>query len=317
MQNKDIYFNFLEQLRRSGVTNMYGAAEYLTPDVEDEDCPVKRDFELLPHAEAVEVLKEWMKNYVELSKRLGWATTEEEISDMENYSKLFDESISRDDVDSFLKVLADENMLEELNEAEHIWKDGDFLFIVSFKNGSTKFFAQVDNSIDIYPTVNDYALAFGIDPVEEEKKVNELLGIEVKEEPIDSDESEDVFDYETGKLESEKPLDEEKKEKVIIKDDQPVKLQVVYEPYDRYASSGMHTAIIARDTYLQALKDMVDKMGLYIDSDEIEEENLTCEEIIESIERSNGDGCDFIYTLKDLLSGETIIGNDYDDQEEW
>lgn len=313
MQNKDIYFNFLEQLRRSGVTNMYGAAEYLTPDVEDEDCPVKRDFELLPHAEAVEVLKEWMKNYVELSKRLGWATTEEEISDMENYSKLFDESISRDDVDSFLKVLADENMLEELNEAEHIWKEGDFLFIVAFKDGSTKFFAQVDNSIDIYPTVNDYALAFGIDPVEEEKKVNELLGIEVKEEPIDSEEFEDVYDYETGKLESEKHLKEAKKQELIIKDNQPVELEVIYESF----FGGRAYEFFAADTYLQALKDIITKLLLDIDIDKIEEQNLTCEDILDLMEETNDDNIQPIYRIKDLLTGKTIFNPSYEIDDDW
>ena len=30
MQNKDIYFNFLEELRKSGITNMYGASAFLT-----------------------------------------------------------------------------------------------------------------------------------------------------------------------------------------------------------------------------------------------------------------------------------------------
>ena len=45
------YWNYLEELRRSGVTNMYGATPYLM----DEFNLSKED--------AREVLKDWMENY--------------------------------------------------------------------------------------------------------------------------------------------------------------------------------------------------------------------------------------------------------------
>lgn len=45
------YWWYLEDLRRSGITNMYGAAPYL----QDEFC--------LTHEEATKILIDWMKNY--------------------------------------------------------------------------------------------------------------------------------------------------------------------------------------------------------------------------------------------------------------
>lgn len=45
------YWIFLEKLRRSGVTNMYGA----TPYIEEEFG--------VTHSEAVSILSDWMTNY--------------------------------------------------------------------------------------------------------------------------------------------------------------------------------------------------------------------------------------------------------------
>jgi hypothetical protein len=56
------YYNFLEALRRTGVTNMYGASIYLE-DVEEFN---------LNSAQAKNVLCNWMHNYNELSKKYGW-----------------------------------------------------------------------------------------------------------------------------------------------------------------------------------------------------------------------------------------------------
>lgn len=60
--NKDRteYFQFLEKLRKSGVTNMFGAVPYL---VEEFD---------LEENEAKNILLFWMENYTELAKGYGW-----------------------------------------------------------------------------------------------------------------------------------------------------------------------------------------------------------------------------------------------------
>jgi hypothetical protein len=51
MSTLDIYFDYLDGLRESGVVNMYGASEYL-----------QRDWDL-SRTEAREVLKEWMESF--------------------------------------------------------------------------------------------------------------------------------------------------------------------------------------------------------------------------------------------------------------
>ena len=55
------YYNILEAIRKSGITNMFGAAPYLK-----EFCPK------LSHKEAQVILANWMRNYNELSEKYGW-----------------------------------------------------------------------------------------------------------------------------------------------------------------------------------------------------------------------------------------------------
>lgn len=316
-ENRDQYFNFLEELRKSGVTNMFGATPYL-----------EAQFEELTHSEATEILKDWMKNYSELSKRLGWdrsmtpntdsEESQEENNEAEDYSKLFDSDVSRDTIDSFLKVMADTDMIGELNNANHIWYVEGLPFVVSYNDGSTKFFYETDRDVVLYNDLQEWVDDFGGSFEEAAQKIHEVTGLDLNqgEEQIPDEDEEKVFDYETGDIEQvkEESLDEDIK-KVDIKDDQPVKLEVTFISYD---DGRTHRSKIARDTYLQALKDMVDKMQLYLDSDEIEEENMDCNQIIKSIEESNGDGCDGIISLKDLLTNQKIIDNEqYYSEEEW
>lgn len=51
MKTDNKYWIYLEMLRRSGVTNMYGAAPYL-----------QKEFNISKQ-EAVKILADWMKNY--------------------------------------------------------------------------------------------------------------------------------------------------------------------------------------------------------------------------------------------------------------
>ena len=48
------YWIYLEELRRSGITNMFGAVPYLTAEFEDEGMTRKQ---------ASEILADWMRNY--------------------------------------------------------------------------------------------------------------------------------------------------------------------------------------------------------------------------------------------------------------
>ena len=51
MKTDNKYWIYLEMLRRSGVTNMYGAASYL-----------QKEFNISKQ-EAIKILADWMKNY--------------------------------------------------------------------------------------------------------------------------------------------------------------------------------------------------------------------------------------------------------------
>jgi hypothetical protein len=55
------YYNALEVIRKSGVTNMFGAAPYL-----------REVFPELSHMESNEILCNWMENYDALSEKYGW-----------------------------------------------------------------------------------------------------------------------------------------------------------------------------------------------------------------------------------------------------
>lgn len=55
------YYQMLEAIRKSGITNMFGAAPYLK-----ELCSE------LSKEEANQILRNWMRNYDELNKRFGW-----------------------------------------------------------------------------------------------------------------------------------------------------------------------------------------------------------------------------------------------------
>lgn len=98
----------------------------------------------------------------------------------------------------------------------------------------------------------------------------------------------------------------------------PVKLHVEYEPYDRYTQNPIKKANITAPTLREALAKMVDKMTLYLEPDEVMdvEEFPTENDIIERISESNGDGCDFIYLLKDSNDGFIYIDEGMDNEEE-
>lgn len=98
-----------------------------------------------------------------------------------------------------------------------------------------------------------------------------------------------------------------------------ITLEVKFEVYGRYGDGGeIITAKVSGKDLRHALMRMVDKMRLYIKSDDIEENNLTAEEILDSISDSNGDGCDMIYHLKNLTTGEVLIDEpEYWDEQDW
>lgn len=98
-----------------------------------------------------------------------------------------------------------------------------------------------------------------------------------------------------------------------------VTLYVEYEPYERYTQSPIKKARVSGPTLLEALKKLVDNMRLYIDSEDIEDQDMNDQEVIEAIQRWNGDGCDWIFLLKNLTTNEILIEEEYyeDEAENW
>ena len=101
----------------------------------------------------------------------------------------------------------------------------------------------------------------------------------------------------------------------------PVELYVEFEPYERYDKQPIKKAKIKRASLREALAAMADNMSIYVEPDSIMSEDAfpTEQDIINDIQYSNGDGCDFIYLLKNLTDGTVYIdeGLTDDEVEEW
>lgn len=102
-----------------------------------------------------------------------------------------------------------------------------------------------------------------------------------------------------------------KKSKKNTKGSSSVVLDVKYEDYP---DGNVKTATFSGSDKLKALKKLVDSLGLYLDVDTIDDNNLSADDVIDEIERSNGDGCDYIISLKDKTTGEVLMDYPYEDE---
>ena len=97
------------------------------------------------------------------------------------------------------------------------------------------------------------------------------------------------------------------KKKKITESSEKTTIEVMFEPYTRYGYEPIKTGRVSGKNLLDALLKMADKMRLYFDgdyADEYKEENeveLTAENVLERIETENGDGCDFIFYIKNYI----------------
>lgn len=87
----------------------------------------------------------------------------------------------------------------------------------------------------------------------------------------------------------------------------PVELEVCYDKYERYKGGSLHRFKVKGENLLDALRNMTDRMRLYINSDDIEEREMKPREIIDEIESCNGDGCDYIYYIKNVATGKKLL----------
>lgn len=104
-----------------------------------------------------------------------------------------------------------------------------------------------------------------------------------------------------------------------------VRIKVVYQRYERYQETPISEGHITAPDLRTAILALLDRIGMYADSEvvlELEEENgkkWTAEELIDKfISQVNGDGCDFVFNIKNEETGEIIFNSDYDyDPEFW
>ena len=91
------------------------------------------------------------------------------------------------------------------------------------------------------------------------------------------------------------------------------KYRIKFEPYERYTSSGVKTATFTAPNLFEALCKVCDKLLLYFNREDIEEEGYTVEDILNRLHSENGDGCDFIISIENISTGKTI----FDDSESY
>lgn len=88
-----------------------------------------------------------------------------------------------------------------------------------------------------------------------------------------------------------------------------VKLEVIFEEYERYEGGPLCKYTIQRDDLLEALKVMCEELEIYNISEEIEEGTLNVDDVLNCLCESNGDGCSYIFSLKDLVSSKVYMNN--------
>ena len=103
----------------------------------------------------------------------------------------------------------------------------------------------------------------------------------------------------------------------------PIRLKVVYEPYQRYEPSAPCVGHITANSFREAIIKMLDRVRMYLDPETIQEyeeeqgREMTQEELIRRLEMENGDGCDYIFSLSNEDSGEEYMSVDTPTFEEW
>lgn len=91
-----------------------------------------------------------------------------------------------------------------------------------------------------------------------------------------------------------------------------IELRCSFMEYDRYptGNSPIHTAVFKGEDEVHAFAELADGLNIYLSAEEISEDDMTVEEILDAIERDNGDGCDYIFHLENLTTGKVYIDED-------
>ena len=99
--------------------------------------------------------------------------------------------------------------------------------------------------------------------------------------------------------------------KAIREEKNNVVLEVKFETYERYKKPEILTNEYSGETVLDALITALDELGIfqYIGCDY----DMNADQIIANLQMSNGDGCEYIFHIKNLNSGDIIFEGDYND----
>lgn len=77
--------------------------------------------------------------------------------------------------------------------------------------------------------------------------------------------------------------------------------------YEVYPDGNIESITTIQDTELDAFKEIVDNLQVYLTSDDIEDENMTVPEIVDKLQSMNGDGCDYIIFFENRTTGDVYI----------
>ena len=183
MDERKEYYEYLENLRKSGITNMWGGVPFLVDEFG------------LSYDEAKAILQDWIKNYDNLSKEYGWKDEVEEVTGDEitdDRLALFDEDIPAENAEEILANFDDEP--EYLEDAEHIYLIADAPLVIKYKDGKVKFFQIDDGDVYEYRDLYDWSDTFGYDYDGVKERVSKKVDLDSEEieddgeEYIDNDE---------------------------------------------------------------------------------------------------------------------------------
>jgi len=194
MEDRKEYYNFLEELRKSGVTNMWGAAPFLQAEFDISDT------------EAREILLDWIKNYSELAKEYGWRDEVEEVTgdeiDTDSRAKeLFDGEVDRQEAEEVLQSFDDEP--EYLEDAEHIWIVEDAPLVIKYKDGKVKFFENNDGHIEKYDDLIEWCDTYGYEYEDVSQRIFDATDLDKGSELNFEDEDKEFIDIDEVEPEEE------------------------------------------------------------------------------------------------------------------
>ena len=85
-----------------------------------------------------------------------------------------------------------------------------------------------------------------------------------------------------------------------------ISLEVIYESYP---DARLHIIVCEGRTVKHALVNALNTVQIYLNSEEAQD--MTVSEILDAVGDQNGDGCAFIYFIKNLNTGETYFKSGY------